>query len=227
MEFYFVLVLQISELFLGFVDVGFEVVFLFHDFLLGFDVLLEFLLLDFQSFGRLNQLFLFFFDLLQQTLVGLLGIPQLLNLMPKLFNQIQIRRRNLGIVRLNIGILLIMLSRQLLNLLILLLLQILYRLHPKLLHLPPNILNLLLELLLQIPHLPLKLLPQLRPPPIILGLHRKQIIAIRQFLFFEVDVEGADIGLQLTLFYAVLLLELFEGDLDVFAQFGLLVLVLE
>lgn len=80
-------------------------------------------------------------------------------------------------------------------------------------------------LLLQIVGLALELLPQFGLPLIVLGFQRKGIVFLAEFLLLEGDAERSNISLQGTFLDAMLILELFERNLNVLPEFALLILI--
>lgn len=80
-------------------------------------------------------------------------------------------------------------------------------------------------LLLQVVGPTLELLPQLSLPLVVLRLERKGVVLLAQLLLLEGYVERPDVGLESPLLDAMLVLQLLEGDLHIFSEFTLLVLV--
>jgi hypothetical protein len=117
------------------------------------------------------------------------------------------------------------LSRQLLYLVVLLVLQLLYEVLPEVLHLVPHLLHFEVVLLLEVGRLPLELLPQLSLPFVVLGLEGEEVVFLAELLLFEGDVEGPDVCFEGPFLDPVLVFELLEGDLDVLPELALLVLV--
>lgn len=92
-------------------------------------------------------------------------------------------------------------------------------------HFVAHLLHLEVVPLLQVVGLALKLLAQLGLPFVVLCLKGEGVVLLAELLLLEGHVEGAHVGLECSLFDAVLILELLEGDLYVLAQFTLLILV--
>lgn len=118
-----------------------------------------------------------------------------------------------------------MLSGQLLDLVVLLVLQLLDQVLPVVLHLVTHLDHLQVVSLLQVVGLALELLPQLGLALVVLSLQREGVVLLAELLLLERYTQGAYVGLECPLLDAMLVLELFECDLDILAQFTLLVLV--
>lgn len=218
LQLHLVLVLEISEQLFSLVYLGLQGCLLRHDLVLLFDVLLKFLYLNLQRLGGFDQLLLFFFYSGQQLFVSILVHLQLGDLVSQLLNQIKVSCRNLRVICLYIGVLLGVLVPQSLDLLFFLLLQILYGLHPVLLHLFPQVLNLLVILLLEVVDLQLEILSQLSSFSVVLSLQCKFVVFVRKLLLLQIYVQGSHVRLQFSLLDPVLLLQLLECDLHIFAQ---------
>lgn len=121
-----VLILQISiALFLA-IDLLLDLCLLFYDLILFQQILPVLTYLQLQLFVGLHQFLALLLDLPQKALVLVLLLVQFLNLVFELLDQIEVSRRNLGIVGLDIGILLRMFSGQSLYLIVFLILELLY-----------------------------------------------------------------------------------------------------
>ena len=68
-------------------------------------------------------------------------------------------------------------------------------------------------------------MPQLSLPLIVLRLKREGVIFLTELLLLEGNMQCSDIGLECSLLDAMLILQLLEGDLYVFSEFALLILV--
>jgi len=220
-----VLVLEIPVALLLAVDLLLDLGLLLYYLVLLEQVLPVLVDLQLELLVRLHQLLALLLDLPQQPLVLVLLLVQLLYLVLQLLYQIQVGRSDLGVVGLDVRVLLRVLSRQPLDLVVLLVLQLLYQVLPIVLHLVTHFLHLQVVLLLQVVGPALELLPQLSLPLVILRLEREGVVLLAQLLLLEGYVERPDVGLESPLLDAMLILELLEGDLHIFSEFTLLVLV--
>lgn len=94
-------------------------------------------------------------------------------------------------------------------------------------HLIAYLLHLEIVLFLQIIGFSLKLLTKLGLSLVVFCLKGEGVILLAELLFLEGDVESTHVGLECSFFDAVLILQLLKGDLYVFAEFALLILVYE
>lgn len=118
-----------------------------------------------------------------------------------------------------------MLCGQFFDLIVLFVLQLFDEVLPVVFHLVSHLLHLEVVFLLQVVGPSLELLPQLCLPFVVLCLKGEGIVLLRKLLLLQRDMQRSNVSLQRSFLDAMLILELFHGDLNILPELALLVLV--